>query len=231
MGEKRTLIITDLHGCYDECRELLDKMAFDEENDTLINLGDTIDRGPKIYETFVFLRDLKERMGERLVLIRGNHEQMMLDACAEGGRSRDLWYYNSGEKTVFSFLHNKHRVQEFLDWYEAMPYYYAAENFNCVHASLTDPDPAANAIETLIWGRDTDYSGKIVMTGHTPYRAPLYFLGGQYGKIKEDVWTVLPETGMIALDTGCVYGNRLTGMVLREDGTFFITSVKSNVKK
>ena len=64
MGEKRTLIITDLHGCYDECIQLLDKMAFDEENDTLINLGDTIDRGPKIYETFTFLRDLKERMGD-----------------------------------------------------------------------------------------------------------------------------------------------------------------------
>ena len=96
MGEKRTLIITDLHGCYDECIQLLDKMAFDEENDTLINLGDTIDRGPKIYETFTFLRDLKERMGDRCILIRGNHEQMMLDAIENGGSDKDLWYYNSG---------------------------------------------------------------------------------------------------------------------------------------
>ena len=231
MGENRTLIITDIHGCYDECRELLDKMAFDEENDTLINLGDTIDRGPKIYETFEYLRGLKEKMGDRCVLIRGNHEQMMLDAIAEGGRSKELWYYNSGEKTVFSFLHHKHRIQEFLDWYEEMPYYYVTESFNCVHASLEDPDPAANPVDTLIWGRGTDYSGKIVMTGLTPYRFPLYFLGGQYGKIQEDVWTALPETGMIALDTGCVYGNRLTGMVIHDDGTFIVTSVKSNVKK
>ena len=43
--EKRTLIITDIHGCYDECGALLEKMSFDEETDTLINLGDTIDRG------------------------------------------------------------------------------------------------------------------------------------------------------------------------------------------
>ena len=99
MGENRTLIITDIHGCYDECRELLDKMAFDEENDTLINLGDTIDRGPKIYETFEYLRGLKEKMGDRCVLIRGNHEQMMLDAikkryspfCITSTAYRSFW--------------------------------------------------------------------------------------------------------------------------------------------
>ena len=100
--EKRTLIITDIHGCYDECRALLEKMSFDEETDTLINLGDTIDRGPMIYETFLYLRGLKERMGERCILIRGNHEQMMLDAVENGGRDKDLWYYNSGEKTVYA---------------------------------------------------------------------------------------------------------------------------------
>ena len=44
MGDNRTLIITDLHGCYDECLQLLDKMGFREEEDLLINLGDTIDR-------------------------------------------------------------------------------------------------------------------------------------------------------------------------------------------
>ncbi len=229
--EHRTLIITDIHGCYDECRALLEKMSFDEETDTLINLGDTIDRGPAIYETFVFLRDLKERMGERCVLIRGNHEQMMLDAAAYGGRDKELWFYNSGEKTVFAFLHHKHRYQEFLDWYEDMPYFHITDKFNCVHASLKDPDPAKNAVETLIWGRDTDYQGKLVMTGHTPYRAPLYFYGQNYGLIREDEWTVLPETGMIALDTGCVYGNRLTGMVVRENNTFLVCSVASGVKK
>ena len=127
--EKRTLIITDIHGCYDECRALLEKMSFDEETDTLINLGDTIDRGPMIYETFLYLRGLKERMGERCILIRGNHEQMMLDAVENGGRDKDLWYYNSGEKTVYAFLHHKHRIQEYLDWYLEMPYYHVTDSF------------------------------------------------------------------------------------------------------
>ena len=226
--EKRTLIITDIHGCYDECRKLLDKMSFDEETDQLINLGDTIDRGPAIYETFEYLHGLKERMGERCVLIMGNHEKMMLDSAAEGGRSKQLWYYNSGEKTVYSFLQHKHRHQEFLEWYRNMPYYYVTEKYSCVHASLEDPDPAENSLETLIWGRDTHYKGKLVMTGHTPYQMPIYFLGDGYAKIKEDVWVQLPETGMIALDTGCVFGNRLTGMIIRENGTCMVRSVEAS---
>ena len=89
MEESRTLIITDIHGCYDECRSLLEKMSFDEERDILVNLGDTIDRGPAIYETFVFLRDLKERMGERFILIRGNHD-MFWDAKKSDGLNKQF---------------------------------------------------------------------------------------------------------------------------------------------
>lgn len=229
MQSERVVIITDIHGCLDECRQLLDKLSFDKSKDTLINLGDTIDRGPKIYELFVFLHDLKEEMGERFVMIRGNHEQMMLDSLNGSKRHKDLWYYNSGEKTVYSFINHKHKIKEYRSWYEAMPYYYSEERFQCVHACLKNEDPAKNDVETLIWGRDTDYTGKLVMTGHTPYKIPLYFHGkDNVGVLNEGIWGMLPETGMIALDTGCVYGNRLTGMVIKED-RFKIESVPSTI--
>lgn len=229
MQSERVVIITDIHGCLDECRELLDKLSFDKTKDMLINLGDTIDRGPRIYELFDFLHGLKEEMGDRFVLLRGNHEQMMLDATGGSKADKELWYYNSGEKTVFSFINHKHKIQEFRSWYEAMPYYYIGERFQCVHASLKEEDPAKNDVETLIWGRDTEYDGKLVLTGHTPYRMPLYFQGGGgVAVIEEGIWTKLPETGMIALDTGCVYGNRLTGMVIKKDG-FIVESVPSTI--
>lgn len=231
MRNERVVVITDIHGCYDEMRQLLDKLSFDKGHDRLINLGDTIDRGPKIYEVFEFLRDLKEEMGERCVLIKGNHEQMMLDATSaeRNRRYKDLWYMNSGEKTVFAFIGHKHRINEFREWYEQMPYYYTDERFICVHACLKDEDPEMNERETLIWGRDTDYTGKLVLTGHTPYRLPLYFCGSsKVGEIREGAWGRLPGSGMIALDTGCVFGNRLTGMVIEED-RFKVESVASTV--
>ena len=112
-------------------------------------------------------------------------------------------------------------------WYEAMPDYYTEERFQCVHACLKDEDPAKNDVETLIWGRDTDDEGKLVLTGHTPYKVPIYFNGsGAVAVIEEGIWMKLPETGMIAMDTGCVYGNRLTGMVIEKDG-FIVESVAS----
>ena len=229
---ERVVVITDIHGCLDDCRRLLDKMEFDKSRDRLINLGDTIDRGPRIYETFVFLRELKEEMGERCVLIRGNHEQMMLDATRKSLNRRnykDLWYLNSGEKTVYSFISHKHKINEFRDWYEEMPYFYAEERFLCVHACLKNENPKKNSVETLIWGRDTDYTGKLVLTGHTPYRVPVYFCGkNSADPIAEGMWANLPEKGMIALDTGCVFGNRLSGLVI-EDDRFKVLSIRSSV--
>lgn len=233
--ERRILIITDIHGCLDECRKLLAALRFNEEEDVLINLGDTIDRGPQIYETFEFLRGLKERMGDRLVLIRGNHEQMMLDATDKNGPDRksykDLWYMNSGEKTVYSFVNHKHKIQEYREWYDSMPFYYQNDRFICVHASLTDEDPQKNTAETMIWGRDTSYGGKLVMTGHTPYKSPMYFRGdGAYAVLETGKKYYLEKTGMMALDTGCVFGYSLTGMAIEGD-LFYLESIKSNVKK
>ena len=57
----------------------------------------------------------------------------------------------------------------------------------------------------------------------------MYFCGrDSVNTITEGMWGTLPEKGMIALDTGCVYGNRLTGMVIEED-RYKVMSVKSNI--
>ena len=94
---------------------------------------------------------------------------------------------------------------------------------------MKDEDPEKNTIETLIWGRDTDYEGKLLLTGHTPYKVPLYFFGDSpVGEITEGMWGRLPAKGMIALDTGCVFGNRLTGMVIEGD-RFKVESVESTI--
>ncbi len=227
--EGRIVVITDLHGCYKEMRELLEKLSYDETIDTLLCLGDTIDRGPAIYEVFEYLRDLKERVGDRCILIRGNHEQMMLDALRGGAMAKKLWRINSGEKTKFSFVHHKHQVSEFKEWYEEMPFFYQNERFIAVHACLADENPLKNTKETMLWGRDTSYQGKLVLTGHTPYQQPLAICGEDVGIIQEGVWGKLPEKGIFALDTGCVFGNRLTGIAIEND-RFYAASVESTVE-
>ena len=73
----RTLAIGDIHGCSVALHALLDAVA-PQPDDVLISLGDVIDRGPDSRGVLDFLIDLYA--GGRLVVLRGNHEQMMLDA-------------------------------------------------------------------------------------------------------------------------------------------------------
>lgn len=52
----RKIIIGDVHGCYDELMELLEKVSFDKTNDQVVFLGDYLDRGPKPIEVFNFIK-------------------------------------------------------------------------------------------------------------------------------------------------------------------------------
>lgn len=225
--DERIIVITDLHGCYDEMTELLDKVNFDPQIDRLLCLGDMIDRGPKIFLTFEYMKKLQKMMGDRCVLLRGNHEQLLVDYLRGGNVNRRNWDMNGGTGTRFDFIMNKHRVQEFGSWFDSLPFYCADPRFTGVHASMEDEDPAKNDIWTLIWGRSTDYEGHLILTGHTPYRYPVFFCGHEVsGQVEEDRVNELPEKGMFGLDTGCVYGNRLSCMVVT-GRRFYITSVEA----
>ena len=102
----RTIIIGDIHGCHQELLMLLAKVQLDREQDKLISLGDLMDRGDRSFQVFETFRVLKADMGERCVIIRGNHEQMMLDASVNPF-ARILWKQNGGGKTIKSFYRHQ----------------------------------------------------------------------------------------------------------------------------
>lgn len=65
----QTLVIGDIHGCYDEFQALLDKAGL-TEGDAIISVGDCVDRGP---DTPAVLRFFQEK--PNALLIMGNHER------------------------------------------------------------------------------------------------------------------------------------------------------------
>lgn len=73
-GHGRTSVCGDLHGCYDEVMCELSAVAFDHNRDTLIGLGDLIDRGTRCYECIKLLSE------PWFTSILGNHDEMMLNA-------------------------------------------------------------------------------------------------------------------------------------------------------
>ncbi|MEO1406362.1 MAG: metallophosphoesterase family protein [Pseudomonadota bacterium] len=73
----RTCIIGDVHGMTDMLRELLNKLGL-QPGDTLISLGDLVDKGPDPAGTVRLMRKLSETARFRVVLIEANHEDRHL---------------------------------------------------------------------------------------------------------------------------------------------------------
>lgn len=82
-------LVGDLHGCFALLMSHLRQLKFDPWQDLLISVGDLIDRGPQSVECLGLL-------GYRWFrAVRGNHEQMALDARASGEMA--LWTLNGGD--------------------------------------------------------------------------------------------------------------------------------------
>ena len=94
----RTIIVGDIHGCIQELTGLLMKLEFNQREDRLVSLGDLMDRGKAAYEVFSFFRQLKLEMKERCIIVRGNHEQMLIDIACDRQMKR-LWHMNGGRET------------------------------------------------------------------------------------------------------------------------------------
>lgn len=175
MTEKngRLLAVGDIHGCYAKLVDLMEKVAPAAE-DRLVFLGDYIDRGSESRQVIEYLLDLKKRL-PRTVCLRGNHEQMLLEALTGEIEAVGLFLFNGGTATVTSYGGDLDRLPaEHLDFLRALPLYHEEDEFIFVHAglrpgvALEEQDP-----QDLLWIRreflDSDYDwGKTVVHGHTP---------------------------------------------------------------
>ena len=207
----RTIIIGDIHGCYHTLIGPLSRVGYDSANDNLIFLGDYIDRGLNSYEVVSAIRKLQQQVGkERVVCIRGNHEQMAIDAVENN--ARDLWYYNGGAMTDESFERHGEDVASFVAWFKSLPLFCESKHFIFCHAGLTEPKLEDNTQDDLLWGRDwlksdTRKREKKVIFGHTP---------NPYGK------AYTTKTEDICIDSACVYGGNLCALIISSNGSVSI---------
>ena len=102
-GKGRDLVVGDVHGHFPTLRHALAELEVGPA-DRLFSLGDLIDRGPDSAQALSWIVGTDPSARFDLV-IRGNHEQLMLDALAPGisaayeplwPTDRDLWYGNGG---------------------------------------------------------------------------------------------------------------------------------------
>jgi serine/threonine protein phosphatase 1 len=175
----RVLAIGDMHGC---------SLAFDllwaalnpQPDDLIIALGDYVDRGPDSRGVVQRLIDLGKT--HRLIALRGNHDQMMLDALRQPGKTAG-WLCCGGDATIASYSgrpgteeltdvpaeHVRFLETACRDWFETDTHLFVHAN---AYPDLALAEQPANM---LLWEKLEDpqphFSGKIMICGHTSQRS------------------------------------------------------------
>lgn len=104
---ERIYAIGDIHGCYDQLRQLLDQIGEHEATlrpnrpPRLIILGDMIDRGPDSARVLRFLQQLQTRT-PNLTVLAGNHEDLLLEVLDGHISAQQMWLHHGGLETLHS---------------------------------------------------------------------------------------------------------------------------------
>lgn len=227
----KTFVVGDIHGRCAQLHRLLEMLPRVEAVDTLVFLGDLIDRGPDAPGCVDLAMKLQRDNPERVICLRGNHEQMLLDFIE--GRA-NLWItpVTGGERTYEQYVgkpleingeHDldeaRHIVEnampaEHLDFLNGLPYFHEDEFAIYVHAGLDrTKHPSDTAPQALLWMRDMEfyknYRGKPCIFGHTP--TPLLPLRGRLGR-----HGIYISHSAIGIDTGYNLQSPLSCLALPE---------------
>lgn len=170
----RVLAIGDIHGCKEAFETLLEAIGL-QFGDTLVTLGDYVDRGPDSKGVLDRLIELDQREDVSLVPILGNHDQMMLEARV--GKGND-WLCGYGLPTLESYGLGPKELEsipaEHWAFLERCVDYYETAQHLFVHANAyPDQDLADTPVYMLRWekirpdsSRAHD-SGKTLICGHS----------------------------------------------------------------
>lgn len=218
--------VGDVHGEIGHLTALLSALPR-KPQDTTVFLGDYIDRGPDSAGVVRRVLAEYEAAPERTVLLWGNHEDMAASHFGFAAPSGFVynpkdWFDNGGTQAMHSYGYLAHEamtapcppdlarlfplLQPF--WRTGEGAYPELSHCIWVHAGVLPGQPVQNAHgETLLWVRDeflnvTDPSGRLVIHGHTPFRSV----------------RVLPDK--IGIDTGAVFGGRLSALQLPQRRVF-----------
>ena len=200
----RTLVVGDVHGCADELEALLDRVG----PDRVVLVGDLFTKGPHPERVWGRIRD------SGFAAVLGNHDQRLLDVL-DGARPHDV----KARRAVEALDHADPGWQPFV---RGLPLFLdlprAPWPMTVVHAGLHpsgDRERTTRAMATTMrrWPDEADgdpfwwqvYQGEAgVVYGHDARRGLV--------RVERDGHPLV-----VGLDTGCVYGGKLSGWVVEGD--------------
>ena len=236
---KKLFVVSDVHGYYSILKEALDRAGFDghDQDHILVCCGDYFDKGSENQEVLKFFERL-----ERKVLLRGNHEDMLLKLLCTG-KMQPHHYINGTPNTLVNFFGKycvdpvDHRVDfcgktrvvdRLCEFIEETVDYYETEEYVFVHGWLPENGVTAEgrnsatkeAWEKARWVKWIDrYTGerplpdKTLICGHVPT-----FCSSKYcSPANEAGDTIVYGNGLIAIDAGTYDSQKINVLVLELD--------------
>ena len=171
---ERIIAIGDIHGCSVALRTLLEEIR-PTEDDTIISLGDIVDRGPNSRECVDLLLEVGQTSALQVIL--GNHEEMMLAVVKEETGPQE-WLKHGGVQTLDSYGFTGHLncvPENHIQLMESSVPYLEMDEFFLTHGNydpklpLSEQDPLVLRWTNLVQSTPGPHmSGKRAIVGHTP---------------------------------------------------------------
>jgi len=219
--------VGDIHGESEMLSELLSKLPL-VPGDRLVFVGDYVDRGPDSKSVVEKLIAFSKHHSCEFLL--GNHESMFLDSLGWQGSDYfggDAFLLNGGDRTLASYEYFSQvgpaqrefaLPKEHAEFFRRLKLYHRDGDYLFVHAGIgrhllgeTDVEWALGRAHTedLLWDRATadlpHQLGVTIVYGHTP---------------SADFAVRWNPPFSIGIDTGAVYGGRLTAIRLPDETVF-----------
>ena len=215
----RLFAIGDIHGDIEKLNAILARIR-PNPKDTIVFLGDYIDRGQYSYEVIERLIGFKDCSA---IFLMGNHEKMLLDAINaeddyDSAVKQNRWMINGGDSTIQSYKNNGFNTipDSHKDFFLSLKLYAETNDFIFTHGTPKMDESINKCTEMdLLWRRPTkgtmaDYkhcSGKTLVCGHTNMK------------------TAFVANSLIIMDTGCGKGGKLSAINLTNPDNYLIISV------
>jgi len=217
---KRTIIYGDIHGCLDEFIMLRDELQITQK-DTEVLVGDLLDRGPYSNEVLTYARK------NDLQLVLGNHEYKYIRYHKHHWTEKQ-----TGKKNPMHFNEDKLAIYKNItdadmQYLMSAPFFLKIDNVTVLHAGITNKidldHPSKKELEMLTRIRQLSSEEKPLAIGQESFESQYWadcYDGNQgvivYGHEVHDLDKIKINRYAFGIDTGCVYGGKLTALIIHD---------------
>lgn len=210
----KSLIVGDIHGCYDELQELLDKAGL-SDGDEIIAIGDLVDRGPDSARTLAFFRSRADARS-----LMGNHER------------KHVRSYRGEIEPAASQIITRHQIGDLdypaaVQYMDSLPRYLELPDAILVHAFWEVGKPLAEQPEVVLVGTLTGeqyLKDKNLWPWYEHYDGPKPLIVGHRDYSGGKMQPVAFKDRVYGLDSRCCYGGSLSALLLPD---FKLITVRS----